>query len=224
MRILIIAVICLLITTAGRAETNQQSINTKNEIEEKYITPAVKLMNAGDYDKAKQLVGQALTQEPNNARNIFVLGVIEFQSGDMNNALQKFQQAENIGNLTDEVLLELYNYCSIIYLKQKQIDKGIEYGFKSLKVNDSNNETAYVNLSTAYVLKEDSRNAIYYGEKVLKLDPENTTIMMSLGGVYFKLGDKEKARDYIQKAKEVLIRQGNKQGADMMDTVLNSLK
>ncbi len=102
---------------------------------------------------------------------------------------------------TDKCDAETFNLIGLIYLEKRDFSKAEEAFREALKLDPTSSET-YNNLGSLYLLQNQLQQAIYYFEKALSnpFYSNNYLTLTNLGWSYYKLGDRQKAEEYLLKA------------------------
>lgn len=83
----------------------------------------------------------------------------------------------------------------VIYMtiNPPEVDKALQY-FLEVYTKENNNFEANNNLGSAYLLKEDYKNAIKFFQNAIKLDPKNNDVRANLAKAYARNGDYDNAK------------------------------
>ena len=126
---------------------------------------------------------------------------------------------ETIGDNNDTKNLipiaNLYNEIGLVYYKQGDYEKALEYYRKALVIkekqlgnNHPSTSITYNNIGLVYKKQGDYKKALEYYRKALairekvlgKEHPDTATTYNNIGGVYYKQGDYEKMMEYYKKS------------------------
>lgn len=122
---------------------------------------------------------------------------------------KKFDEAEEILKKVLESSNQkefAYANLSLIYDEKQDYAKSLEYAQKAYNENPYNVELS-VNLARKYLLNEKYKEAIDIYLNLLKFKKKEAGYYYSIGFLYYKTGDKEKAADFVKKA--VLLNNNN---------------
>ena len=122
---------------------------------------------------------------------------------------KKFDEAEEILKKVLESSNQkefAYANLSLIYDEKQDYTKSLEYAQKAYNENPYNVELS-VNLARKYLLNEKYKEAIDIYLNLLKFKKKEAGYYYSIGFLYYKTGDKEKAADFVKKA--VLLNNNN---------------
>jgi len=153
------------------------------------------------------------------------IGLIEIKRGNYAVGLQNSLSAIDIfekQDLKDE-LSAAYNNLAEAYYKTNQIDKAIDFNFKTLEVRKQINDRTGIiastkNIAELYSILKEHRKGIEYYEKVLQLlNPETDQdlrgeILPKLGSEYLRFKEYDKASEYLVEGLKYNRKQGNSEG------------
>lgn len=174
------------------------------------------------FNKALIQIDEALTYEPDNAYYLSEKGLIYYNKGEYDEALECYQKALVLKEkLFGEKLLETaitYNMIGVLYRENGEFTTALEYFQKSLLIHekisgmeDANIGVYYNNIGTIYEEKGEYTKALEYYQKSLviltnTLGKEDHTLAKpysGIGSVYSSKGEYNKALEYFQKALEI---------------------
>ncbi|CAN0606137.1 unnamed protein product, partial [Ectocarpus sp. 12 AP-2014] len=153
------------------------------------------------------------------------IGLIEIKRGNyavgLQNSLSAIAIFEKQG--LREELSTAYNNLAEAYRKTNQIDKAIEFNYKSLEVRKQINDRLGIiastkNIAELYSISKEHRKSIEYYENVLQLlNPENDKdlrgeILPKLGSEYLRFKEYDKASEYLVEGLKYNRKQGNNEG------------
>ncbi|MFW6011301.1 MAG: tetratricopeptide repeat protein [Desulfosalsimonas sp.] len=159
---------------------------------------AIILNRQGKTDEAIQTLESAM-QEVDESRRT---GLIPYLSGFYQKQGQ-FVKAENIlveGLSAEPENTELHYEMGVLYDRMGDTDAAIDK-MKLVIEMDPENADAYNYLGYTYAdqdIRLDEAEALV--RKALEIDPDNGFILDSMGWVYYRKGDYERAEDYIERA------------------------
>jgi len=113
-------------------------------------------------------------------------GVAAAQIGDYKKAVKLFKKAVSV---QDNNVARSYNNLAYAYLLLEDYDNAIESYRKALERNP-NLLPALANIGKLYYLKEQFKESIEYGEKVLMLNPQSEEVRSWLPDAYRKAAEK----------------------------------
>jgi len=115
---------------------------------------------------------------------------------------EKFDEAEKLLNKSIEINKHeelAYANLSLIYEEKHDYEKSLEYAQKAYDINPYNIELS-INLARKYLLNEKYEEAIDIYLNLLRLKKNEAGYYYSIAFLYDKLGNKEKALEYVKKA------------------------
>ncbi|WP_457640847.1 SPOR domain-containing protein [Persephonella sp.] len=157
--------------------------------------------NVKEYSRAKEFFLKSIEILPDKAETYTNLGVLLAQEGNYEQAIWYFEKAlENPEYRNKEKAL--YN-MAIVYRKMGNLPKFEE----SLKKTISYNPyfiNAYITLGNYYILQKRYLDAYNIFTKAINAGLVNPYIYFGLGKAYYYLGEYEKSRYFLQKAKKII--------------------
>jgi len=120
-----------------------------------------------DYEGSKAIVEQLIKEQPNDAEVVHLLGMINFEQGNFDDALEQYETSIQLdpkkdyfyNNITQ--LLIQTNNCELLLDKLKTANKLVP-----------DNAVINFNLGRTYEILEDDENAFKYYKKSIDLNPE----------------------------------------------------
>ena len=125
------------------------------------------------------------------------LGVVQFQKGDLDDAIEKYEQSLRLNPDYPEAH---YNLGSAL-LQEGQIEEAIEHSRKALQLQPSDPD-AHVVLGNAFMAKQDVDGAINQYAQALALRPDDSTAHYNLATALREKGEFEQAAREYEKARE----------------------
>lgn len=185
--------------------TNKAKVNTNFE--------AASFANVvGQPNAAEQFALKAIAENQDKYKGQQLLGEVYYNKAlRATNADEKLQWLFQAQSLYQQSLLAQPDYAvahlglGAVYFQQEnyklalsQFDEAIKYDSKNLNAHLFAAECAkfFINQKGANSA-DDVKLAIGYYEKANRLNPNNPTIMMNLGVLYFKINDCEKSKKYL---------------------------
>jgi tetratricopeptide (TPR) repeat protein len=151
---------------------------------------------AGDHEKAIERFTEAVELFPENDELYYYLGLEYRIVEDYKNAAGAFKRAIELKDDDPEYYFNL----GVSYERMGKIKEAIHYLDRSVLLDDSNpislNYLGYI-LADEGIRLEEAKD---YIEKALSAEPENSAYLDSMGWVYFRLTEYEKAKEYLLKA------------------------
>ena len=162
---------------------------------------ASKALSKGDVQGAMQIYKEAVNEGLDDVHSILSYSVLLIRAGEYQEArslLVKIQKKP----MTDDLRRQLFvNYASCVY-KMGEIEKGITLLERLHEKQPSG--MVYQTLGYLYVEAGDAEKALAYNLEAYEYDDEDSIVLDNLGQTYYRLaGDKEKAKEYFEKAIEI---------------------
>lgn len=151
---------------------------------------------AGDHEKAIERFSEAVELFPENDELYYYLGLEYRIIEDYANAARAFRRAVELKD--DES--DYYFNLGVSYERMGKIEEAIRYLDRCVLLEDTNP----VSLNyLGYLLADEGIRLVEakgYIEKALSAEPENGAYLDSMGWVYFRLSEYEKAKEYLLSA------------------------
>ena len=132
------------------------------------------------------------------------LGIAYAKKGDLNTAIQAYEQGISLDDKDPELYNNLGNVYSSLGLQTKSasiFQKCLEHYKKAIEI-DPNYSTPYFGLGLAYQQLDRINDAIYCWEKALEIDPEFPQAHRALALAYLQTGNKVKACELLMDYKK----------------------
>jgi len=141
------------------------------------------------------LFRKAIREDNNFWEAYYNLGIVYFNSGRYNLALQQFNRVINALPNFDKP----YFGRGLIYEKQKKYDEAIA-DFKKVAEFNPNDYKAFYYLGKISVINKDYKKAEEYLNKARKLNPEFAPTFYELGNIYYNQNRYRKCIEYYKEA------------------------
>jgi tetratricopeptide (TPR) repeat protein len=148
----------------------------------------------GDYQKAVFYDKQALDR---NSNHIDTLKSIAFSYAKLQNVNQALYYLQK--GIEEKPDAELFRNVASCFVVQKHWDKALE-AFQTAAELDPTNYQTFYGIGLVFENKMEYENAIKYYNKSITINSDYGTTYGVLGFLYFKLGELEKAEDFLKKA------------------------
>ncbi len=164
-----------------------------------------------------QVLDRILSIQPENNEALSCISDAYTKQGDYDNALSKLRALLSLSGDNAEI----QNRIAFIYYLKKDYDKAINI-LSGIISKEKNSITSLELLGDIYVCKKDYSNAAYFYNTIVKYDPENVNVYGKLAEVYSDAGDErlnniyitlgnlykrrnefEKAKEYYRKVHEI---------------------
>lgn len=149
------------------------------------LTEANLYLQLGKKDKFKELMEEAVKQDPTNSSLFYNLGVIAAEQGDVVSAKKYYQKSLELK--PDDVNTN-FNMAALI-LKEETV---LVEEMNSLGTSSADNKK--------YDMLQEKRGVVYkeakpFLEKILSIDPKNESAAQTLKGIYSVLGETAKFKE-----------------------------
>jgi len=125
------------------------------------------------------------------------LGVVQFQKGNIEDAVDKYEAALRLHDAYSE---GHYNLASAL-LQQGKIDEAIMHGQRAIELEPSDPD-AHVVLGNAFMNKQDFERAIREYDQALTIRPEDSNAHYNLGAAFRARGENDRADLEYEKARQ----------------------
>jgi tetratricopeptide (TPR) repeat protein len=159
------------------------------------IDSAMKCFETRDLRRAALICEEVLKSHPRNAKAFHLLGVIYYQNGAFDAALENVKKSL----LLDPANAEAHYNLGNIFREMKRPDEAIACYMKALQLNPGITHV-YMNLGTVFQGKGLFDEAIINYRKALRCDPNNADIYYNLGLVFEEKDQLDEAVICYQKA------------------------
>lgn len=150
---------------------------------------------SGQLQRSEILLRGILEKEPNHADALHLLGVIAYQAGQMNMALELIKKAISVN---DKVSLFHSNYGEMCRLN-KQFAEAVAHGEKAVAI-DSTSASAHSNLGIAYFDIKEYDRAQACQMRALSLDPNFPPALNNMGSIFREKKMFVEAMGYYERA------------------------
>ena len=159
------------------------------------------LINKGDNEGAMKLYEEAYNEGLKEVGSLLAYSVLLIRSGQFQKARELLVNIQKLPMNEDNRRQLMVNYASCAY-KLGNVAKGIELLERMHQKAPSG--MIYQTLGYLYIEAGDYEKAIAFNNEAYEYDDEDAITLDNLGQAYYRLGnDKEKAKEYFEKALEV---------------------
>ncbi len=150
----------------------------------------IQLINQSRFSDAEKEIKKVLSEEPNNAYNIYLLAIVKYECGIHQEALQLISNAINI----ESNEASFFELKARILLQENEISEAQKHASKALYI--SPDETSiYALLGSIHLINKEYKQALTRIEEGLSLDSENTECLNIKSQILMKIGRKEESID-----------------------------
>jgi len=161
----------------------------------KRIQKGISFHQKGELQQAEQAYQQVLQYHPQNADAYHLLGVIAYQVGKHNVAIDLINQAIGIDNRKPTFLGNLGN----ILQEQGRLEEAIQTYRSAIEINPEN-EDIQNDLGNTLTEQGHFQQAVHAYHKVIEINPNNPNAYYNLGNTLRELGQLQQAIEAYDKA------------------------
>jgi len=202
-------------------------------MKEKEIDKIYKLIEKGEYAKAKELLHGITTEDEKDIDALKLVALCEVNVENYDDARKilediiKYRQDDaicwyylgccydNLGQLIEAKhaystviklrpeYVDVYKSMAIVQIKAQEPEKAIEYVEQGLKYADKDDYAFYYIAGTACMASQNFEGSIKYIEKAIELEPDNVQLYNNLGTAYLTTGKLDKALETYEKSIEL---------------------
>lgn len=159
------------------------------------------LINKGDTEGAMKLYAEAVQEGLTEMSALLAYSVLLIRSGRIQEARELLVKIQKYPMNEDQRRQLMVNYATCAY-KLGNIEKGIELLERMHHKGPSG--MVYETLGYLYVEAGQYEKAVAFNNEAYEYDDEDAITLDNLGQAYYRLGnDKEKAKEYFEKALEI---------------------
>jgi len=162
------------------------------------LEKAEALYKSGDISAAEKEYLRIIEQDGNFYSAQFNLGILYFNSGKPEKALECFDKCIKGGFANASV----YNYIGIILQNSGEVALSVSYFNAALNI-EPENILILNNISLSYFLIGRENDALECLQKALKIAPDDYETYYNLGFIYFKINQLEKAEEQYLKVLKI---------------------
>jgi tetratricopeptide (TPR) repeat protein len=201
----------------------EAALRYDKDLTEIYVPLGILYYQAGNIDKADQLLTKAVAAEPNSAETEFFFGLVRYAQNKTAEALAAFNKA----TAAKPTYAEAFYYTGEALDRMAETATGAERKNllmraaeayqKALELKPNYFEAAY-DLGSEYFKLEDWGKAITYFDTARKLKNTDIQTYINLGDAYRLSGDFEKAESSYNNAVTFMERASNPDKTELADT------
>ena len=159
------------------------------------LTEAVDFHKKGFIDKAKEIYGKILKQDPANTEVLKLSAIIEIQLNNYSQALYYINKSIK----TNNTIAELYSIKGISLKNLKRYDEALSNFQKAIEI-DRNFVDAYFNMSSVYQIKNELKKSLDNLYEVIKIDVNNYKAFSNIAFIKIKQSQYHEALKNLEKA------------------------
>jgi len=155
---------------------------------QKKIENIQKFLNQSNFKEALILVNKLLKKDKKNPFLFNIKGVILFQDGQTNNAIEAYSSAIKFA----PDFFDAFNNLGMAYQKKKYYDKAIVFLKKAISLKEDYIEARH-NLAIVYDNMDEPYEAIEELKLLLQYNPKHSTSLRLLGDIYNRVNNIQEA-------------------------------
>ena len=159
------------------------------------LTEAVDFHKKGFIDKAKEIYGKILKQDPANTEVLKLSAIIEIQLNNYSQALNYINKSIK----TNNTIAELYSIKGISLKNLKRYDEALSNFQKAIEV-DRNFGDAYFNMGSVYQIKNELKKSLDNFYEVVKINVNNYKAFSNIAFIKIKQRQYNEALKNLEKA------------------------
>ncbi|PEN14782.1 hypothetical protein CRI94_00355 [Longibacter salinarum] len=183
------------------AELLERALQKNPRSPDRWTRAAAALLHAGQARQAADVADEGLLLFPGRASLLRISAYAAMQVGQNSVAASRFQQAiDALDPDQSEIRSQLNGALGLIYTRMKQFSKSDAAYARAL---DANPEYADAANNYAYSLADRGVHldrALRLAKRAVRIDSTNASYIDTLGWIYYKKGDLEKAQSTLQEA------------------------
>jgi len=154
------------------------------------------------FDAAREMYQKAYDMGCRTPAMLIAMGLIHMREGRFEQAREVFLEAEKQKGIRPEERARLRNNYAILQWKTGRLDEAIA----QMRIIEQSGRTSFVYGTLGYFLIEkatqtgDFTEAEAFNLEGLDYDDEDSVVLDNLGQLYLRMGDREKARSFFEKA------------------------
>ena len=177
-------------------QLSEQHIKLYPNDKEGYINKSISLISLQRFDLAKNQLSEALELFPEDFQINYFLGLAYYSLKDFESAEIFYNKALSI----DTSSIAAMHALAMAYDQNKKWEKSDQLYTELIALN-TNDAQAYNNYAYSLIERnEDVDYALTLAKKAIELSPKTSSYLDTIGWMYFKLNDLEKAKEFIGEA------------------------
>ena len=177
-------------------QLSEQHIRLYPNDKEGYINKSLSLLNLQRFNLAKDQLSEALELFPEDFQINYFLGLAHYSLQEFENAEIFYKKALSI----DTNSIAAMHALAMAYDQNKKWEESDQLYTELIALN-INDAQAYNNYAYSLIERnEDVDYALTLAKKAIDLSPKTSSYLDTIGWIYFKLNDLEKAKEFIGEA------------------------
>lgn len=158
------------------------------------INKAIQYHQNGNVQEAERIYAEILKVDPTNINCLYLIGLINYQKGKLDNAVDYANKALSIRPAFD-----IYKTLADIYIDKREFDNAL-IALKKAVEFDPDYVEGYFNMGLILQSQSKFIEATDYYKKVISLKPDYDLAYDNLGAIYLNNGDLKESLAYYQKS------------------------
>jgi len=174
----------------------EKQINLYPQEKDGYINKIISLLTIEDFEKATEVLLESLKIFPNDFDMNYFLGIAQYS---LENFIESETYYEKALKINDQSTTAMHG-LAMAYDKNEKWDKSDKL-YMDLIAGNTDDAQAYNNYAYSLVERnQDIDYALTLAEKAIELSPNTSAYLDTVGWIYFKLGNFDKAKEFIAKS------------------------
>jgi len=174
----------------------EKQINLYPQEKDGYINKIISLLTIEDFEKATEVLLESLKIFPNDFDMNYFLGIAQYS---LENFIESETYYEKALKINDQSTTAMHG-LAMAYDKNEKWDKSDQL-YIDLIAGNTDDAQAYNNYAYSLVERnQDIDYALTLAEKAIELSPNTSAYLDTVGWIYFKLGNFDKAKEFIAKS------------------------
>ncbi|MEE4358637.1 MAG: tetratricopeptide repeat protein, partial [Desulfococcaceae bacterium] len=152
------------------------------------LSKALAHHQAGQLKAAQEIYQKIIAENPNNSNALHLSGLVSFQRGDYDTAVNLIQKAIDIFP-GDPVY---YTNLAAVFMSRQKYDHAIFCYENIIRLNPDNADV-YINMGSVYKEKGEKEKALSFYQKAIERGPDNPGAYVNLGVMMKSLGRMDEA-------------------------------
>jgi len=149
------------------------------------------LRQEGRIQESLTLFQAATCLNPHNVCNLKQVGRSLYLLGKHKAAVDVYEEAQKVG--TED--WEIWHNKGLCFMYLKQYPKAIECFERANEL--TRHDSTFLQLGKVFQLQDNFRNALKVYQEAMEFSPENPELLTTIGLIYLRLGENQRAFDYL---------------------------
>jgi len=158
------------------------------------LNKAIQYHQNGNVQEAEKIYTEVLKVDPGNINCLYLMGLVNYQKGKLDNAVDYANKA-----LAIRPAFDIYKTLADIYIDKREFDKALVALRKAIEFDPDYIE-GYFNIGLILQTQNRIAEAAEYYKKAISLKPDYYRAYDNLGAIYLDKGDLNESLSYYQKS------------------------